>query len=845
MGAGLVVLACAVAIATAATPVAATAAADGDGGASSDRAASRSWSPFLGEQRAVDAVDPRRVVVRFDDPSLGEWVAAQRGVTKLDGAARAAWLARAGKVQQRRINALAAAGVRFRIEHRYLRVLNGVSIMVQGDGAQLLGAVRGVAAVTPVRTVWPAALADDGAAGAAAAAGAEPSPSSSTHDAAVRVAVLDSGVNAAHPAVAGRVLDALDATRTDAAAKPRGANTKIAADAHGTAVAGAVLAGAGTDADADVRILPIRVLEQRPARDGVDTLLGDSDDLLAGLERAVDPDGNARTDDAAQVAVVASTSPYAGFAGSPEDHAVEGADALGTVVVAAAGNDGASGDDVGTIGSVAASRSALSIGAVDLRGKIDAAAVRVHGDGVDETFADAPVLTTGDEKLPSGNNAIVVVTAAGDSVEDYLDAQLRSRVSGAVALVATRDGVSVAKQVRAAADAGALAVLVGSDDAGAAAGTIDVRGADIPAIALDRADARELRDALADGRALAVSFDAMRIDNPSFGTVAGFSSGGPRLDGAGRPDALAPGVGMLVAGDGDSWHRVSGTSIAAAWAAGQAAAVRAAHPELDAADVRALLMGSAISLGTVGDRPDVALQGAGVLDSKHALAASELAAGGRIDFGSVAPGATASRDLVVRGLDGAVVEADALRLDDGGRAARGTTLTLRDGSLVLTAADDAEEGHVGGWLVLDGGKLRIPWTATIRDSAAQIVPLRAELSSRTLRRVAGPNAYSGTLQLRIGGEGNGDRLGLSAIERLEVRLFDATGKDHGTIGALTQALPGVYTFGISGVDNAGKQLAPGVWQLKVRYVPATDPDGAWREGPSATFAMAAARAAKN
>ena len=822
-------VACAATIATAATPL-----VQGAQDEAAQREASRSWSPFLGDERPSGVIDTRRVVVRFDDPSLGEWVAA--GGTRT-ATQRAAWLRRASKLQQQRLDALSLAGVRFTVEHRYLRVLNGASIVVHGDGAQLLQSMNKVATVTPVRTLWPAAIDDSGAAGAAAAVGDTAGAGTSR---AVRVAVLDTGVDQRHPAVAGHVLAPRDATAPSArpsaaAGAAAAAGATILPDPHGTAVAGAVLSGAGDGVD--VRLLPIQVLGSRPARDGVEAVMGDSDDLLAALELAVDPDAKPGTDDAVDVAVVASTSPYAGFAGSPEDAAVQAATALGTLVVAAAGNDGASGDAVGTIGSVASSRAALAVGAADLRDTVAAADVHVRGDGVDERFDGAALLTT-DAALPGGEHAIVVVDARGDDVVDYLDEQLRSRVTGAVALVATREDVSVASQVRAAADAGAVAVLVGADAAEVAAGTIDVRGADIPAVAIDRSDARDLRDALADGRALAISFATARIDIPAFGTVAGFSSGGPRLDGSGRPDAVAPGVGMLVAGADGTWRHASGTSVAAGWAAGQAAAL-AARGDLDPARLRSLLLGTGTLLGSAGDRPATSLQGAGVLDPARAHDAGWYVDGGRIDFGSVAPGARARLALGLQSRAGEP-RPDELRilLDDGGHGSP-VVPTLDGGDLVLDVAADADEGHVGGWLLLPDQGLKVPWSATVRDAAAQRVAIDAELSDRTLRQAAGPGAFAGTLQLSIGGSGASDgSLGLAAIERLEVRLIDKAGKDRGVVGGLHQALPGIYTFGLTGVDPAGDRLAPGAWQLKVRYVPASDPDGAWREGPTATFAMA-------
>ncbi|MCW2921871.1 MAG: peptidase and in, kexin, sedolisin [Thermoleophilia bacterium] len=850
--AAVAVVACAATIATAATPVALG--ADGSRSGSTDRAASRAWSPFFEQLRPVDVVDPRRVIVSFADPSLGEWVAA--GDRDLDAAARTAWLAKAAKLQQQRLDALALAGVQFQVEHRYLRVLNGASIVVHGDGAQLLRGMTGVSTVTPVRTMWPTAIADDGGASGAAVAAGMTAPPATTGAAnlgagaasAVTVAVLDTGLDVTHPAVAGRVNAPHDATvsseggalgTTGAAAA---AGVTIHADPHGTAVAGAVLAGAtkGTN----VRIAPVQVLESRPARDGVETVLGDSDDLLAGLEYTVDPDRDGTTTDAADVAVIASTAPFAGFVNSPEDRAVRSADALGMVVVAASGNDGASGDAVGTIGSVAASDAALAIGAADLRGETPAADVRVRGGGVDETFDAAPVLTS-DAKLPTGELAVVVVEAAGDDVVDYLDSDLHSRVGGAVALVQAHDGATVAAQVRAAADAGAVAVLVGADGASAAAGTVDVDGADIPAVGIDRDDASALREALAGGGRLAIEFSETTERNPAFGTVAGFSSGGPRLDGIGRPDALAPGVGMLVADANGAWRHASGTSIAAAWAAGQVASLRSAQPSWDPARVRAALLGSAIALGSEGERPAASLQGAGVLDADRAAAADWIATNGRVDFGTVAPGAFARRPLSLTALTGGrLTDSPRILLDSGG-AAHGVTPTLSGNDLVLTAGDDATDGHVGGWLVLPDQGIRIPWSATIRDAKAATVPLRAELTSQVLKPVAGPGAFASSLALSIGGAGTGDdeALGLAAVQKLEVRLVDARGRDHGVLGGLNHALPGIYTFGLTGVDATGQRMKAGRWQLHVRYVPASDPDGAWREGPTATFAVQAIKRA--
>lgn len=829
------VMAASAVLATAATPPSALAASSNE---ATDRAASRAWNPFFASQREFDLIDTRRMVITFDDASLGEWVAAQKGNAP-SPRQRKAWLKKAAALQKQRLDALTLGGVPFTVEHRYLRVINGASIVMHGDGGQMLQRMTGVASVTPIRTLWPAAIDEEGAAGAAAVVGASASQRvtpSARPEATVKVAVLDAGIDAAHPAVAGRTLRPFDATKPPSAARAA-AGVSIRPDEHATAVAGAVLAGAGKDAR--VQILPVQVLERQPTSNGVDALIGDSDDLLAALEHVVDPNSDGSSSDALDVAVVASTSPYAGFVGSPEDRAVRAADALGTLVVAAAGNDGMSGDDVGTIGSVASSTGALAVGAADLRGEVHAVDVRVRGGGVDETFAASTLLTPHSGKLPGGRNHVEVVDAAADEVVDYLDDQLHSRVTGAVALVMARDGVLVSRQIRAAADAGALAVLVGADHASSAAGVVDYAGVDIPAIGISRSKAGALSRAIAGGEKVTVGFSEVEGRNPAFGTAAGFSSAGPRLDGVGRPDVLAPGVGMIVAGADGKWRSASGTSIAAAWAAGQMASVRAAHPQLSPTDARALVLSTAIPLGEDRNRPSVAAQGAGVINVKRAVHSNAwFVRGGRIDFGSVAGGQKVSRALDIASLSGdPAPQNPKILLDDGGSSSS-VAPGLSQGKLLLNVAEDAPSGHIGGWLVMPDLKLRIPWTATIRDSSAVKVPMRARVTNELLKPAAGPGAFASSLELAIGGTSKAGSLGISGIEHLEVRLVDSRGKQRGVIGGLDQVLPGIYLFGITGVDAGGRALAAGRWTLQVRYVPAQDPDGAWRLGPSSVIRVA-------
>lgn len=105
--------------------------------------------------------------------------------------------------------------------------------------------------------------------------------------AAVRVAVLDTGADFTHPALAGRLLPGWDFVDGDPDASETG-STANKAFGHGTHVAGLIALAAP-----DARIMPLRVLDA----DG----MGDVWALAEALVYAVDPDGDPRTDDGAHV----------------------------------------------------------------------------------------------------------------------------------------------------------------------------------------------------------------------------------------------------------------------------------------------------------------------------------------------------------------------------------------------------------------------------------------------------------------------------------------------------------------------------------------------------------------
>src|SRR4029077_13071116 len=94
---------------------------------------------------------------------------------------------------------------------------------------------------------------------------------------------------------------------------------------------------------------------------------GRTDQVLAGLERAVDPNGDGDAHDAARVALVGVAGAVRGFAGGPIARAVEGPTLLDTLVVAPAGNDGPAGPGYGSVAGPGGAPAELTLGPVDLR----------------------------------------------------------------------------------------------------------------------------------------------------------------------------------------------------------------------------------------------------------------------------------------------------------------------------------------------------------------------------------------------------------------------------------------------------------------------------------------------
>ena len=272
-------------------------------------------------------------------------------------------------------------------------MLDGFSAALDPRAVALLEHMPEVSGVYPVRTAFPASesetLLSSGRFGSAS--GHRASADLPGFDGrGVTIALLDTGVDLAHPYLRGKILPGVDLVdRKDDAAARSNPLDPSQVERHGTELAG-ILVGAGGPQGLHgvapgATVLPIRIAGWQPTADGRQLVYGRSDQLIAGLDRAVDPNADGDSHDAARVALVGVSEPYAAFTDSPEAQAVQGALDLNTLVVAPAGNDGGAGPSFGSIAGPAAGAGALAVGATDGRPSVPRVRVVLRR-GIDVIF---------------------------------------------------------------------------------------------------------------------------------------------------------------------------------------------------------------------------------------------------------------------------------------------------------------------------------------------------------------------------------------------------------------------------------------------------------------------------
>jgi subtilisin family serine protease len=781
----------------------------------------QTWRSAFEPRQAVPLGD--RMIVVLAAPSLADRI-AEAG-RPLSAKEQRRHVRRANALQVRLLASLRAQGVRIERELVFTRTLNGFSARLGPRALAALENAPGIAGIYPVRAVYPASL---------SASALERPELLARHGivlpgadgSGVTVAVLDTGVDRSHPSLEGRVLWGIDLVEGDAHAEPEPRpDDRAVVETHGTRVAGIVVGGGPTGAAGvapGARVLPIRVLGWREGPGGYRSV-GSGDVLLAGLERAVDPDGDGDVEDRADIALAALVEPYAAFSDSPESRAVAGALALGTLVVAPVGNDGsAAGGSLGTVGTPGAAAAALGVGAADTRPAVATSRLTVRIGGETAFAGEVPLLGG----LPPEGVLELEVRGPGPAQD----------LEGSAALLAA-DGSALLPKVRDVAAAGARAVLVSGSTLAAGALGYDEPSA-IPVLAIPGGLGAAAAEAGQAGQVVTVTAEpAVAASNAASGRVARFSSHGPAV-GASKPDLVAPGVALLApdAAPPDSEPRyaaVTGTSVAAAVAAGAAALVLDSRPDLDAAALAGVLVGSAEPLAS-GRAEPVTGAGAGLVDPGAAVQAGIAVEPATLSFGR---GASSERTIRVRNVSGRALELSLGVATDPGApvelafGADPATATLPpDGEVAVRIAVSAAgtpraPATLSGVFVVaaDGvAPARVPWTLVVGDGSSALVS-DAALSLRSFA----PSRRSGpVLSFRAGAVAeDGGGLSIVPVGLLAVEVETRGGKALGTLARMRDLLPGRYAIRLTGRRPDGRPLRPGRYVLVLRAWPADASEG--------------------
>jgi subtilisin family serine protease len=758
-----------------------------------------SWVGLVNQARpSVDTSG--RVIVVLNTPSVAQHVARVGLATQQ---AERRWTAEVYAAQQQVFIQLARHGFDVKPDYRYARVLDGFSADLDPRAVALLQRNSEVSAVYPVRVAYPAAMTR------AAGAGVGPGVGLPRFDGSgIQIALLDTGVDLTHSYLGGRVEPGIDVVSgtSNAGARPNPQNpTQV--ERHGTELAGVLVGSGGPRGLHGVApgasVLPIRVAGWQEAANGRDAVFARSDQVIAGLDRAVDPNGDGDAHDAARIALLGVVEPFASFPDSPEAQAVRGAAALDTLVVMPAGNDGAAGPLFGSIAGPGGSGTGLVVAATDARPSTSTARVVFH-QGI-AVLADTSLPLLGTVPPRHVRLTVAVPGASGD-------------LRGKAALVAA--GSNPAATVRSAEDGGADAVLV----YGRALPAGSLTTATVPVFGIAESTASPVAAAVRRRHLVEVAIgSAATVANADSGRVTSFSSRGLTFGGLLAPQLSAPGVGIATSdpstADGEpQFTSVTGTSVAAASAAGAAALLAEARPGLSAADLASLLTGSAVKAGAA---PDAG--GAGAVDPGASAAGEVAASKTTLSFGPW-NGPRWHRtqvllldDVSTRRLTVTIVSSSRLV------AVKPSSVELRPGRTVRVkvtakASKRPSLAVVAGSLTVrpaGAQALRVPWAIVFSPYRGPLIG-PAAISPRSF---SPSDSNPASLTVVAGRLTGGTVVEIQPVARLDVALYDSSGAFLGVLATVPDLLPGTYRFALTGRGPDGAVLRPGSYEIRLAAWP--------------------------
>ena len=320
-----------------------------------------------------------------------------------------------------------------------------------------------------------------------------------------------------------------------------------------------------------------------------------------------------------------------------EVQAIERASRAGVVVVVSAGNNG---PGMNTLASPGTAPSAITVGAVS-NDRDFAASADVPGVGVLIAIAG------------SGPNPTVPVTAPvvdAASVEGgggplACNAFPANSMRGAVALI-LRGTCTFEIKLGNAQNAGAVAALVYATEQSPSPIGMNVGAATLPAEMIAFSDGAAIKKRLAEqsGAVATLNFTRSAVTIPA-GRRTDFSAAGPNVDAAIKPDLVAVGSSVYTAtqtldSGGDMYSStgfvlVDGTSFSSPIVAGAVALLKSARPGLTVDQYRSLVIDNTSDAFTAkGQLAPLQQTGAGTLDVLAALNSPVTAVPASLSFGA-------------------------------------------------------------------------------------------------------------------------------------------------------------------------------------------------------------------
>ena len=535
--------------------------------------------------------------------------------------------------------------------------VNAVSVALNGTALSTLKGGPGVVSVSYEGTYRPLDDKDPDLSIINAISAWESIGGADSAGAGVKVGVIDSGIDQAHPCFDGSTYPDFTGNGGD----PRFTNAKVvvakvfnmrakvkgytaeAVESHGTHVAGTIACELDTPATVDGVAIPYAVSGVAPAAQ-----LGNYNVFPADVADARSEDILNALDEAAEDGMDVINMSLGGGAHGIQDLltvAVDNLDRMGIVVAVSNGNEGPGHYTVGSPGSA---ERALSAGASTV-GHFVGLPLTVGG----SAFAAA----TGDFPVPSADLTARWGWSPGPRtvLSTACEALPAGSLTGKIALI-SRGTCSFSQKILNAENAGAVAVVVSNNVAGDPTAMASDGTATQPTVAAVMVGSGRRQGTHGSRHPTSHPRIWQRYqDTTNDNIMAGFSSQGPTdVDFRVKPDVVAPGVNVLSSIPGKEWAFYSGTSMAAPHLAGMAAVVRGAQPTLTAEQVRSAIVNTAtqrvLTAYTDGTTKvdDVNVVGAGLANLQAAVDAPLSVGPVSTSFGAVPAGSGKSLTKLVR-----------------------------------------------------------------------------------------------------------------------------------------------------------------------------------------------------